>query len=219
MTDRMSRAEWFAEQGIRHQVVGPWLDLQGQELTKGRGCVWARLLNDSMADMAGDGAKGLSAHASLHLANPDRAAQELRRAVDMGMRSAMIPTSLPAGRLAERRFDGLWSAAVALDVPLLLHATTASPPSRLLAGYPSVKPFLGRYMDATLVASEMIVAGILDRFPRLRLVLPHGGAFLFYQTVRGDRNRAAAVTSHAPGTKLAVWRRLTSSSSSAQRGS
>jgi len=45
-----------------------------------------------------------------------------------------------------------------------------------------------RLIDTTLVASRLILAGVLDRHPRLKLVLVHGGGFLPFQTGRFDRS-------------------------------
>jgi predicted TIM-barrel fold metal-dependent hydrolase len=42
-------------------------------------------------------------------------------------------------------------------------------------------------IDTTVVATQLILTGVLERFPRLRLVLVHGGGFLPYQTGRLDR--------------------------------
>jgi aminocarboxymuconate-semialdehyde decarboxylase len=189
MIDTTDRLAWFEVQGIGHQIVAPWLDLQGQEMPTRTGAEWVRLLNDSMAEAVSDASLKLSAHATLHLADAGVATEELCRAVtQLGMSSVMIPTSLPTGRLADAGYDELWSAAVKLDVPVLLHATTKSPANDLLKHYPSLQGLFGRYIDTTLVAAELIVAGVLERFPDLRLLIVHGGGFLPYQAVRFDRD-------------------------------
>jgi aminocarboxymuconate-semialdehyde decarboxylase len=189
MLDNHGRDSWLDAQGLGHQIVAPWLDLQGQLLPAGTGKTWSRILNDAMAQSVGNARGRLSAHASLHFGDPSAAAQELRRAAtELGMTSAMIPTNVAGGPLADQRFDEIWSAADQLGVPLFLHATTSSPPNSLLAGYPTLGGLFGRYVDTTLVAAELIVAGVFDRFPELRLIIAHGGGFLPYQAVRFDRD-------------------------------
>jgi aminocarboxymuconate-semialdehyde decarboxylase len=203
MLDTADRSGWLASQQVAHQVVAPWLDIHGQDLPTADGTRWVALLNDALADSVGGAAAGadgraagdgrpLSAHATLHLADPDAAAAELARAVrDLGMRSAMIPTSLPQGRLADRRFDSLWAAAVEAGVPIVLHPATRAPVNDLMARYPTLNSLFGRQMDTTLTAAELIVAGVFDRYPALRLVLVHGGGFLPYQAARFDRDARA----------------------------
>jgi aminocarboxymuconate-semialdehyde decarboxylase len=200
MLDTADRSGWFAEQEVAHQVVAPWLDLHGQELPAADGARWVRLLNDALAESVGDPARRLSGHATLHLADADAAAEELRRAVrELGMRSAMLPSSLPGGRLSEPRFDALWAAAVELDVPVVLHPATNAPANdELLALYPSLNALFARQVGITMAAAELIMAGVFDRFPDLRLVMVHGGGLLPYQVGRFDRDARGA--GHREGT-------------------
>jgi aminocarboxymuconate-semialdehyde decarboxylase len=189
MLDRADRRPWLAEQAVRHQVVAPWLDIHGQELPPADGPAWVRLLNDAMAASVADPALPLSAHAVLYLGSAPHAAEELHRAVtQLGMRSAMIPTNLPSGRLSDPAFDELWSAAQSLGVPIVLHPPTEAPSNDLVAHYPDLRGLFNRQVDSTLVAAELILAGVLDRFPALRLVVVHGGGFLPYQAARFARD-------------------------------
>jgi aminocarboxymuconate-semialdehyde decarboxylase len=188
MLDTADRSGWFAQHQVAHQIVAPWLDVHGQDLPAADGARWVRLLNDALAESVAAGSP-LSGHATLHLADPDAAARELTRAArELGMRSTMIPASLPDGRLSDRRFDVLWSAAAELDVPVVLHPATKAPVNELMAHYPALNNLFGRQIDSTLATAELIVAGVFDRFPALRLVVVHGGGFLPYQAARFDRD-------------------------------
>jgi aminocarboxymuconate-semialdehyde decarboxylase len=204
MIDTADRSGWLAAQGIGHQIVAPWLDAHGQELPRAQGTAWARLLNDSMAEAVADCPASASAHATVHLADPRAAAAELDRAVtELGMRSVMIPASLPEGRLTDDHYGDLWSAAVQYGVPVILHGTTRSPASELLRRYPGLGGLFSRHVEITLTAAELIVTGVLDRFPELRLTLVHGGGFLPYQAARFDRDAQGLMSSgHAPSALL-----------------
>jgi aminocarboxymuconate-semialdehyde decarboxylase len=189
MLDTTDRGDWFAKQDIHHQVVAPWLDVHGQDLPAADGAAWVRLLNDAMAESVADGSRNLSAHATLHLADPDAAAAELRRAVErLGMRSAMIPAAQPVGRLSDPAFDALWSVATELDAPIVLHPPTKAPSNDLMARFPALHGLFGRQIDSTLTTAELVMTGVFDRFPALRLVVVHGGGFLPYQAARFDRD-------------------------------
>ena len=187
MMDFAGRGRWLDDQEVARQVVAPWLDVQGQQLPAPDGPAWVRLLNDCMAQaVAGTGAR-LSAHATLHLANPAAAAAELERAHrEHGMTSAMIPTHLPAGFLDESRFDALWEAAAALHMPVVLHPPTMAPSSPAFERYPKLST-LARTVDTTVIVAALITTGVLDRFPDLKLVAVHGGGFLPYQIGRLDQ--------------------------------
>ncbi len=193
MTDGEGRRAWMDKQHVTHQIVAPWLDLQGQELAARDGVMWAGLLNDHLAATVAR-TPWLSAHATVHLGDPESAAAELHRAVSrLEMRSVMVPCTLPNRRLSDPALDPFWAAAADLRTPVILHATTRSPAAELLDRFPDLKGLFGRHIETSLVTAELIVNGVLDRFPALRLVNVHGGGILPYQLGRFDHDTTGSV--------------------------
>lgn len=192
MLDFTQRLGWLDGQGMQQQLIGPWLDVHGQELPPADGQVWVRQLNDAMMESIAGSGRRLLAHATLHLAEPQAAARELERcAKKLGMTGCMIPTNLPQGELHENRYDALWEAAQSLNVPVVLHPLMDGPAACMFHQTPRFKNLYGRIIDTTVTATQLILAGVFDRFPRLRLVLVHGGGFLPYQSGRLDREFGA----------------------------
>ena len=188
MLDFSQRLGWLDGQRMRQQLVAPWLDVDGQVLPPSDGQEWVRQLNNAMAESISGSGRRLLAHATLHLANPAAAARELERATaELGMTGCMIPTNLPHGELNEDRYDAVWEAAQSLGVPVVLHPPMDGPSACLFHDLPRFRNLYGRTIDTTIVATRLIVSGVFDRFPKLRLVLVHGGGFLPYQTGRLDR--------------------------------
>lgn len=188
MLDFTQRLEWLDAQAMQQQLIGPWLDVHGQELAPAEGQVWVRQLNDAMAESVSESRRRLLAHATLHLAQPDAAARELERCVrQLGMTGCMIATHLPDGELHDPQFDALWEAAQSLEVPVVLHPLMDGPAACMFGHLPRFRNLYGRTIDTTVVAAQLILAGVFERFPRLRLVLVHGGGFLPYQSARLDR--------------------------------
>ncbi len=188
MLDFTQRLGWLDAQGMEQQLIGPWLDVHGQELPPPDGQVWVRQLNDAMTESISGSGGRLLAHATLHLAEPKEAARELERCVtQLGMTGCMIPTNLPQAELHETRYDALWEAAQSLDVPVVLHPLMDGPAGCMFHDLPRFRNLYGRTIDTTIVAAQLILAGVFERFPRLRLVLVHGGGFLPYQSARLDR--------------------------------
>ena len=189
MLDTADRGPWFAEQEVAHQIVAPWLDIHGQELPAADGARWVRLLNEAVAESVSDRARRLSGHATLHLADADAAAEELRRAVrELGLRSAMIPASLPSGRplrAALRRAVGGGGRTRRTGAAAPGDQRTRQRPA---GAVPNAERAVRPSDDATLTTAELVVAGVFDRFPALRLVVVHGGGFLPYQVGRFDRD-------------------------------
>jgi aminocarboxymuconate-semialdehyde decarboxylase len=189
MLSHEDRLAWLDGQGLERQLVAPWLDVMGQELPPAAGREWVRALNDALAeDVAGTKDRVL-ALATVHLGDGAAAAGELERAVgELGLRGCMIPTNSPVGALSDPSYDPLWAVAESMRVPVILHPPTISPSNALFAGRPAAyRGVFGRLIDTTLVAADLVVSGVLDRFPRLEIVLVHGGGFFPYQYNRFAR--------------------------------
>jgi aminocarboxymuconate-semialdehyde decarboxylase len=188
MLDFANRLAWLDGQGMQQQLIGPWLDVHGQELPAADGQVWVRQLNDALVESIASSGRRLLAHATLHLADPQAAARELERCVKkLGMNGCMIATNLPKGELHENRYDALWEAAQSLDVPVVLHPLMDGPAACMFQQTPRFKNVYGRTIDTTITAAQLILAGVFERYPKLKLVLVHGGGFLPFQSDRLDR--------------------------------
>ena len=110
---------------------------------------------------------------------------ELDRCVKgLGMKGILLYTNV-AGRFPdEPEFRPLFARAVELDVPILLHP--AKPiTTEFVKGY-EMTSSLGNMFDNTIALTRIIMAGILDEFPRLKLVCPHLGGTLPYIVGRLD---------------------------------
>jgi aminocarboxymuconate-semialdehyde decarboxylase len=118
--------------------------------------------------------------------DPQKAADELVFAVrDLCLRGAMIDTNVQDRDLGDPMFDPFWEAAQNLDVPVFLHPFSLAPVRRFNRYY--LHNVVGYPFETTLAAAGLIFGGVLRRFPRLRVVLVHGGGFLPYQIGRFDR--------------------------------
>lgn len=145
---------------------------------------FARRANDALASFV-LGEPPLHGLATLPIGQPAEAATELRRAVDeLGLRGAIVGTGrsaeLPLDRLG---LDPVYEIAAELDVPLLVHpfyCGVVTSPELFLNNS------LGVPFDAAWAIARLIASGTLDRHPRLKLVVPHGGGALPYVLGRMD---------------------------------
>jgi predicted TIM-barrel fold metal-dependent hydrolase len=94
------------------------------------------------------------------------------------MKGILLYTNL-AGRFPdEPEFRPLFARAVELDLPLLLHP--AKPVTIEQVKAYEMTSSLGNMFDDTIALTRIIMSGILDEFPKLKLVCPHlGGALPF----------------------------------------
>ncbi|MGH2901869.1 MAG: amidohydrolase family protein, partial [Solirubrobacteraceae bacterium] len=69
--------------------------------------------------------------------------------------------------------EPFWSAASVLGVPVCIHPFEASPQGAF-ARY-ALSPLVGNLIDTGMAATLLVMGGVLERHPRLRIVLYHGG--------------------------------------------
>ncbi len=177
MTTVDARLAWLADTGITRQILSPWLDIQAGDRD------WVLRLNDAMCTSAAE--LKTTALASVDTTDLDRAADDLAVAMKRPEFSGlMLSTDLPL-----HTFDPLWTAVVELDVPVMLHPATCGPSG-------SLGNVHGRLVDNTLALTGLILHGVLDRFPGLRLLAVHGGGYLPYQAGRLDGGYRTGETKH-----------------------
>lgn len=161
----------------------------------------AARINDGIASMVASAPDRFIGLATLPLQDPAAAASELTRSVsELGLRGAEIGAHVDGHVIDDLRFGPVFETASALDVPLMIHPSYAGPQNGLEDFY--LTNLLGNPEQTTLCASRLILSGMLDAIPSLKLVLVHGGGFLPYQIGRLDRGFAvraeAGKCSHPP---------------------
>jgi aminocarboxymuconate-semialdehyde decarboxylase len=173
MTNVDPRRAWLAGTGVTKQILSPWLDIQEN------GRDWTLRLNDAMCESA-DTFETV-ALASVDPTDADQAAQDLVEAMKapqlVGLMLSTDPANCPP--LHSDHYDPLWTAAAEHGVPIMLHPSTCGPHGDLGNVH-------GRLVDNTLALSNLILHGLFDRFPGLKLLAVHGGGFLPYQAGRLD---------------------------------
>lgn len=133
---------------------------------------------------------------------PEASAKEIERAIKtLGLKGVIVNSHTQGFYMDDPKCWAIFEACEALDVPLYLHPNTPSPQM--------VEPFLPRCLDAAvygfsvetgLHALRLIVAGVFDRFPKLKLVLGHLGEGLPYWLYRMDfMHGSISTTGRSPG--------------------
>lgn len=149
----------------------------------------AAMQNDGMAELVRSHPDRFAGLATLPMQDPARAAAELERAVtELGLRGAEICTHINGRDLDHPSLHAVYAAAERLGAPLFLHPQNWGDMRRFhdyalwnLAGFP---------LETALAASHLIMGGVFERFPALRVILAHGGGYLPYQVGRLDHGWA-----------------------------
>src|SRR5215475_13085767 len=137
----------------------------------------AKIVNNAMADAARLHPDRFVALATLPLQDPEAAVAEAQRAVtELGCRGIYLGTNVRGQELTDQSFVPLFERIHALNVPIFLHPLNVIGAQRLSNYY--LHNLLGNPFDTAVAAANLIFSGLLDRFPKLQICLPHaGGAF------------------------------------------
>jgi len=113
--------------------------------------------------------------ATLPMRYPDRAVEELNRASRLpGIRGVYLGTNIDDADLDDPRFAPVFARIEALGLPVFLH------PLKTLDRNDRMKPYylaniIGNPLDTAIACAHLIFGGVLDRFPKLDICLPHAG--------------------------------------------
>jgi uncharacterized protein len=159
------------------------------------GVAIAREMNDHLAGAIDRFPDRFAGFAVLPMQSPDAAVTEFVRAVkDLRFVGALINGTTDGRFLDHPRCDGLLAAAVELDAPIYVHPHLA-PEAVRQAYFADLEPGAGRVLETAgwgwhsetaIHVLRMVLAGTLDRHPRLRLIIGHMGEMLPMMLARAD---------------------------------
>ena len=213
LTDLNSRVPSMDRDGVDMQLLGisaPGVQIFGAD----EGTALARLSNDRATDEWVRRYPGRFAlMAALAPQNPAEAAKELERSVTkLGAKAGIINGHTKGEYLDEDKFMPIFEAAESLDVPIYIHPREPSPQM--------LEPFLkwsletsaaGFAAEVSMHILRMIYAGVFDRYPKLKIVIGHGGENIPFVLGRIDASfKATSVFPTHPGANKPVAKRLPS---------
>ncbi|HET9904669.1 MAG TPA: amidohydrolase family protein [Xanthobacteraceae bacterium] len=187
------RLKSMDEAGIDVQVLSHAAP-SAQKLPRDIAAPLTRRVNDRLAELIKRHPTRFAGFAALPTADPEAAADELARTVEsLGFKGAMLHGLGDGIWLDDRRFWPIYARAEALDVPLYLHPSVPLPavidayykdyehdfPVLLRAGW-------GYTVEAATAAIRMILSGVFEVHPNLKIILGHLGEGLPFLVWRID---------------------------------
>jgi aminocarboxymuconate-semialdehyde decarboxylase len=167
-----------AEVDVHLLSVAPQTWLYGQEAAVGVAA--SAIQNDEIARHVREHPDRFSGIATLPMQAPDKAADELRRAMrKLGLHGAMIGSNIGGKNLDDPSFAPLWAAAEELDAFMMIHPGNVAGADRLRSYY--LGNLIGNPLDTTIAGACLIFGGVLERHPKLNFIMSHGGGFIPYQ--------------------------------------
>jgi aminocarboxymuconate-semialdehyde decarboxylase len=207
LADIPARLAAMDRAGVQVQLLSSWIDLTAYALPAAAGARFARMFNESLAQLIAAHPDRFWGLCTVPLQAPAQAAAELRHAVgDLGMVGVEIATTVAGRELDDPDLDPFWAAASELRCLVLIH------PINSLAGRGVTRHFLSNLVanpaETTIAVAHLVFSGVLERHPDLQVCVVHGGGFLPYQVGRLDRGyvampeRTAQHLNEPPGTAL-----------------
>jgi len=159
--------------------------------------VWmARGANDRLAGAIKLHPHRFAGFAALPTPDPEAAAAELDRAVtSLGFKGAMVHGLTNGVFLDDRRFWPIFERAQALDVPIYVHPSFPNPVvidayyKTYAADYPElIGPALGFTVETATQAVRLVLSGVFEKYPRLKIILGHLGEGIPFLLWRIDQS-------------------------------
>ncbi|MCX2726626.1 amidohydrolase family protein [Thermomicrobium sp. 4228-Ro] len=170
--------------GVERVLLSPIPQLFFYEADPALACEAARAYNEALLAWRDAHPDRIELLATVPLGTPETAEQELRWAMDRGMRGAIVGPGVGEKLLSDPAFEPFWQAANERQAIVFLHPLLSRDP-RLAR--PQLPNLAGVPWETTVAAIDLIFAGVLDRYPRVRILLAHGGGYLPYQIGRLDK--------------------------------
>jgi len=165
--------------GVDRIVLCPWVNLLGHETER---------QNEALAAVVGERVAALG---TVSLDDPDALAELVR---DGRLAGVEVPASDGGDYLGHPRFRDFWAVAEETGALVFVHPTTRGFRDPVFDDH-YLWNTVGNPFETTITAAHMVLAGVLDDHPKLKVVLAHGGGAVL--ALRG--RLAHEQTFHPPG--------------------
>jgi 2,3-dihydroxybenzoate decarboxylase len=140
-------------------------------------------VNDRLAAFVKTNPKRFAAFCALPTADPEAAADELERCVtQLGFKGAMIHGTSSGEFIDLPKYWPIYQRAEKLDVPIYLHPSLPDPRvteiylKEYAKDFPLVvRPAWGFTVETATQAIRLILSGVFDKHPKLKIILGHFG--------------------------------------------
>ena len=147
------------------------------ELPGEDGLAWSVALNDGISEVARQDPDRFVGFATVPLQSPTAAVAELNRAIQMlALRGVEILSNVDGMGLDDPSLEPFWEAAEQLNVPILVHPHNVAGGERMGEFY--LRNLIGNPTETAQAGARILFAGVLERYPGLKIILSHGGGAL-----------------------------------------
>ena len=144
----------------------------------------AQAINDAIAELVDTHPDRFAGLACLPWQNPDEAITEMERVKSLGFRGIMLYSHIGGKPVDSPQFEPIYAHAETLQMPIVMHPTVPTWGEAIKDHW--MIGMMGLQVDNSFALLRLILSGILERHPRLQIVMPHVGGILPYMSGRID---------------------------------
>ena len=144
----------------------------------------AQAINNAIAELVDMYPHRFAGLACLPWQNPEEAISEMDRVKELGFRGIMLYSHIGGKPVDAPQFEPVFVHAESLQLPIVMHPTVP-PWGDAIKDYWMIG-MMGLQVDSSFALLRLILSGILERLPKLQIVMPHVGGVLPYMSGRLD---------------------------------
>ena len=185
LSDVAARIADMDSLGIDMTALTPGPDTNFYREPAAAGLAIARAINDNVAELVSQHPTRLIGLGVLPLQDAANSVAEMARGVrDLDLRGFRISTNIDGMELDDPSLEDVYSAAEEMDTLLFTHPQGFTQPQRL--GEFHLNNVIGNPLESTLTVTRLIFGGVLERHPRLKVFISHGGGYFPFYFGRFD---------------------------------
>jgi aminocarboxymuconate-semialdehyde decarboxylase len=185
LTDIAVRLKHMDRMGVDIQAVSPAPNQLYYWTEAGMGQELARSLNEGIAKVVADHPDRFVGLGTVPLQDPELAVSELHHAMKtLGLRGVEISPNVNGKEVSRSGLDKFFAAAEKLGAVIFMHPIGYTDGSRLMDHY--FNNVIGNPLETTVATAHLIFDGVMEKHPKLKIVLPHAGGYLAHYWARMD---------------------------------
>jgi aminocarboxymuconate-semialdehyde decarboxylase len=175
--DTARRLEDMAVDDVNVQVVSPMPELLSHWFPADDGDTLCRHVNESIAALCAGDPRRFIGIGMVPMQDATLAARRLEEIESLGLRGIEIGTHINGMALGDARLDEVYAAAERAGLVVMIHPLHPLGLDRM-GGRPELAALAAFPLETALAAVSLMTHGVLERFPKLRILLSHGGGAL-----------------------------------------
>jgi len=171
--------------GVDGVLLCPWVSLVRYEAKAEESLDACQVQNDALTSLAKKYQGQVSALGMVPLQDVELSTKELERMMKAGLKGVEIGTHVNGVYPGDARFHPFWEVCESLGAFVFIHPVEGGGRKELRDYY--MWNVIGNPMETTVAAGHLILSGVMELYPNLKIMLAHGGGALPY--LHGRLNR------------------------------